>query len=267
MSEHWYTKTGEACHTQPTKKGAKNPTRATTIADARKMGLFPSVSGIIRMAYNPMLERWKQGQIIKACYECSPGRDESLDDYERHILEVADRERDAAADLGTRIHAGIESYYTKKDEFLAEDIKDPVFAAVSAVEDICIKPQKHEAIVVCHRHGYAGTTDMVFLGADGKTCGILDFKSTKTKPGEPILPKLGHAAQIAAYHVGHWELGNTPISEDAVGYNIYVSTTEPGRVEIQKYTYEQLRNEWEWFQACLTLWRHKNKYDPRHATH
>jgi len=34
-------------------------------------------------------------------------------------------------------------------------------------------------------------------------------------------------------------------------------------VELVSYESTELRAEWEAFQACLTLWRHKNTYDPR----
>jgi len=48
-SGHWYTVDGKAAHTQPTKtKGAK-PIRSTTLADAKRLGLLPSVSAYTRM--------------------------------------------------------------------------------------------------------------------------------------------------------------------------------------------------------------------------
>lgn len=263
MSEHWYTKDGKACHTQPTKKGAKNPTRATTITDARKMGLLPSVSSILRMASNPALDRWKQAQVVKACYECQPGAEELLEDYEHHILSKADEIRNDAADLGTRIHAALEAFYRNSDSPIDNDLKDYVFSTVDSVDGLHIKPVEHEQVIVCHRHGYAGTTDMVWTNNQNQTCGILDFKSCKTKEDEPIIEKIDHIAQIAAYHVAYWELGEPRFGNSCVGYNVYISTTQPGRVEIKQYTNEQLRNGWEWFASCLALWRIRNKYDPR----
>jgi hypothetical protein len=35
-SGHWYSLDGKPCHTQATKKGAKNPTRPTNLKDARE---------------------------------------------------------------------------------------------------------------------------------------------------------------------------------------------------------------------------------------
>jgi hypothetical protein len=262
MSEHWYTRAGKACHTQPTKKGAKSATRATTITDARKMSLLPSVSAIIKMAAAPGLERWKQSQIIKACYECPPVMDEALEEYERHIFEAADKERDEAANLGTRIHAGIEKYWIDRSE-PEPDIHDSVINAVNAVLKLSINPVKNEQVVVSNLFGYAGTTDMIWRSLHDSSVGILDFKSCKTSADEPIVAKPSHAAQIAAYHMAYWEPGSSDIPKDVVGHNVYISTTEPGRVEVVTHDYRTLRQEWEWFQACLVLWRHKNKYDPR----
>jgi len=54
---HWYTTEGAAAHTQPTKKGAKNPFRATTIRDAKEQKLLPSITGILSVIDNPALNR------------------------------------------------------------------------------------------------------------------------------------------------------------------------------------------------------------------
>ncbi len=65
---HWYTTEGAAAHTQPTKKGAKNPFRATTIRDAKEQGLLPSITGILSVIDNPALNRWKMGKVAEYCY-------------------------------------------------------------------------------------------------------------------------------------------------------------------------------------------------------
>ena len=104
------------------------------------------------------------------------------------------------------------------------------------------------------------STDIAF--SKGAVCGILDFKSKKTKEGEPVVPSFGHAAQIAAYHVAYWTKGE-PILDNSLGINVYISTTELGRVEVVQYDAEQLRKEFEMFQNCAAIWRYKSNYDPR----
>ena len=47
------------------------------------------------------------------------------------------------------------------------------------------------------------------------------------------------------------------------GMNIYVSTTEPGRVDVISYDREKLMSEFSFFQHANAIWRHLNDYDPR----
>jgi len=273
-SGHWYSSDGKACHTQPCKsKTAKNPTRPTTIADARKLGLLPSVSGITGMMANPALDRYKQMRVAEEAYDRPAVGEETKDEYVSYLLDKAQEQTRDAADLGTEIHAILEDWgkgvpidmrrtLTFPSCGLIVPVGDVIGPVAKQISDLGITPVGHECVVVNARHGYAGTTDMPFT--KGLTHGILDFKSAKTTPGEPIAPRMTYAMQIAAYIAAYWGGDSLqPIGGNALGYNLYISTTEPGRVELATYTAEQLRQEWEAFQACLTLWRHKNKYDPR----
>jgi hypothetical protein len=90
----------------------------------------------------------------------------------------------------------------------------------------------------------------------------LDFKSIRTKEGEPIASRFGHIPQIAAYHVAYWCNGEK-ITDNAKGWNVYISTTEPGRVEIVEYSADDLRAAFDMFLAACSIWRYKNEYDPR----
>lgn len=261
MSEHFYDVNGNACHTQPTKtKGAKNPTRPTTIADAKRLKLLPSVSSILKQAANPALDRYKAQQIIKACFNCPVSCDEDFETYARHIMEKADKERDEAADLGTNIHAALEQVLVNPSASYDESLSQFVTPALNKVNEMGITVVERELRVVSE-YGYAGTTDVAFT--HGPICGILDFKSVKTKPEEPIIPRQGHAAQIAAYHVAYWS--KDTIKNNTKGYNVYISTTEPGRIDVVEYDAPTLRSEFGYFLACFDIWKHRYGYDPRSA--
>ena len=259
--EHWYNTAGESCHTQPTKKGAKNPTRATTITDAKKLGLLPSVSSILKQAANPALDRWKANQIIKACFACPPIGEEDIDTYARHILEKADKERDEAAELGTAIHAALEAVLLDPLASYDPSLAQYVQPARQKLIELGIDVVGREVRTVSEL-GYAGTTDVAFT--HGIFCGILDFKSTKTTPEEPVLVKQGHAAQIAAYHVAYWSK-SPQINNNTKGYNVYISTTEPGRIDVVEYDASTLRREFAYFLNCFGIWKHRYGYDPRCA--
>jgi hypothetical protein len=70
--------------------------------------------------------------------------------------------------------------------------------------------------------------------------------------------------QIAAYIAAHWGIADgESIPKNAVGYNVFISTTEVGRVEVAEYDYQQLKEAWDAFKNCLALWRYVNGFDPR----
>lgn len=257
---HFYTLTGEARHTQPTKKGAKNLTRPTGIADAKIQRLLPSNTEILKQAYNPILERWKLNTLAEHCYRCPPIYDESAESYVANVTEKAFEEVEQAADLGTRIHAAIESRFVRPDDPIEAELIGYVDNVQDVIRRLGITPVEHEVITVNPEEGYAGTTDMAWT--KGLACGILDFKSRKTKPGRVVEPYQSEIAQIAAYHMSYWTK-NGEIKDEHKGYNVYISTTEPGRIEVCEYDAEQLRKGWEWFQACAALFRIRHNWDPR----
>lgn len=256
--EHWYTQDGVAAHTQPTtSKSAKSSTRPTTIRDAKKLKLMPSVTSILRTIHNPALERWKQGQVVKACVDRPIVADESFDDYCSYIFEQAGKDARDAADLGTKIHAGIEA--SLKGGEVDLDVLDYVDAVTNNLLELGVDIQESEFITVSPRYGYAGTCDAAYV--KGKTVGIIDFKSKRTKKDEPVVPSFGHAAQIAAYHVSYWARDGE-IRDNSVGYNIYISTTEPGRVDVVSYDASTMRKEFRMFMNACAIWQYKHDYDP-----
>jgi hypothetical protein len=115
-----------------------------------------------------------------------------------------------------------------------------------------------EVVLVNDREGYAGTTDVVFESPYGK--GILDWKSKRTKPEEPIFPNETHPMQLAAYWMAHF---CNSFFTDAICINVYISTTEPGRVDVVKYDRVQLLESYKDFLCLTQLWRRQNNYDPR----
>jgi hypothetical protein len=107
-------------------------------------------------------------------------------------------------------------------------------------------------VLVNNREGYAGTTDLLLCN------GILDYKSKRTKEGEKIVPSDSHPMQIAAYIMAHFGT-----LDGKRGINVYISTTEVGRVEVHEYTEQELKSAWQAFLACCVLYRYVNNYDPR----
>ena len=270
---HWYTLDGQSAHTQVTKtKGAK-PTRPTTIADAKRLGLLPSVSAYTRMLAAPYLERYKMLEVAKACFYCPPAGGESYDEYSRHILEKSGKDGAGAAEVGTQVHAALDLFFTDREAYNAfpnihcqDGNVVPadafVLPAVAKLKSMELFVNKTESIIVNAAYGYAGTTDMIF--SKGEKCGILDFKTKRTKQDEPVISGDTHAMQIAAYHAAFWGAADgEPIGVNAVGYNVYISTTEIGRVNVVEYSRDELLEGWQAFKSCCTLYRYIKKFDPR----
>jgi hypothetical protein len=264
-SSHFYTTDGLPCHTQPTKKGAKNKTRPTNVSDARKLGLLPSVSGITKMLDNPALRRYVAMETVKACYDCTPVGAETLEEYTAHIMDKAGKDAGQAADLGSVIHRALELRLTNDDAYAPDaTIRMPdggvrmawefVNPAIAALEKADIEVIESEKVLVNLDHGYAGTTDI--KGFREEIPIIADFKTTRTKPGKPIEPRESHQMQLPAYWRAAY--GDGPM----LGCNIYISTTEVGRVETHWWTEREMEEGWQAFLNCLALWKWVNKYDP-----
>ena len=106
-SEHWYTRDGEPAYTVKGKDGE----RPTTLRDARKLSLIPSVTSILNVASKPGLEKWKQQQLLLAALTLPKIDSESEDQYIDRIIRDSKEQGKAAADAGTEIHASIEAFY------------------------------------------------------------------------------------------------------------------------------------------------------------
>ena len=263
---HFYRKDGTPCHTQPTKAGAKNATRPTNISDAKKLGLLPSVSGITKMLSSPALEKHKMKEVAKQCFLSPAHPGEDMDAYISAMVEKASEDAGNAADLGTKIHAAIEGLltqggYTDEDVTLKDGTVVPlstlVQPAVTAWNETGLEPIGAEMVLVNLQEGYAGTTDLIFQAPTH--LGVWDWKSRRTKPGKSVDPIETHPMQISAYVAAHWGA----IPTNAVGYNCYISTTEPGRVDVVRYDYDTLKAAWADFRSLCHLWRSRNGYDPR----
>jgi len=260
MSEHWYTRDGKPSHTRTTNSGT---TRATTLRDARLERLLPSVSSVLNEAAAPELDRWKTNKIIDACYGSGDplAVAPTLSEYATIIREKADQEIEGAQIFGTVFHKAMEGEVPIGMELLVE----ATHKQLDSLKENGLIIHEQEVAVVNTWMGYAGTTDCAF--SEGKILGILDFKTCKSEKGEPIPFRRSHCSQIAAYLMAKYHPGAEKWCDgEAAGINIYVSKTEPGRVDVVRYTEGQLRESWDWFCACLTLWRLRRGYDPRMKT-
>jgi hypothetical protein len=194
-SGHWYTKDGEPCYTieRADGKGMRN----TTLRDAKKLGLLPSVTTILGVAAKPGLQNWLQQQAILAALTLPRNEGESEEDYLDRVLNDSKAQGRDAADRGTHIHGVLESFF---DQVLLPEVPEYCRNAENALKAafgsrlwVTEKSGSHEL-------GFAGKVDLHAKGdkVKGIVPVVADFK-TKEVPLEKVVPYEDHILQLAAY--------------------------------------------------------------------
>jgi len=252
---HWYRSDGTPVHTLPSPGGQGR--RPTTIDDARRMNLFPSVTSILNILAKPGLETWKLNQVALASLRTPKQMSEPEGYWCRRVRSAAFDQVDRAADLGSAIHEALEQAMDGRP--YNDDLKVYVEPVMKWKESTGIDIVEREIQVVNLEHGFAGTADVLFKYG---TCGIgiLDYKTRKTKPGVEVSAYDAQAMQLASYSATYWGEENI---HRVVGANVFISSTEPGRIEVVKH--EKFGRHWDAFKHLGALWRHLNDYDPRRS--
>lgn len=233
---------------------AKGGERNTTIRDARKYKLLPSVTTIFGIMAKPGLDRWKIGKAIEATLATPRNEEEQDESYYSRIRSRSFEETDKAAKLGTRIHDAIDAAFDGVEP--AEDLKQYVEPTMAYLETLKLQDIEREGTVVNLDLGYAGRVDL--LARYGKSNIIIDFKTKKTKQGVKVTPFDFQATQIAAYAAAAFGT-----LDNCIGANVYISTTEAGRIETAVYDEDKLKQEYELLKDLTGVWRHLKNYDPR----
>jgi len=249
-SGHYYAADGTAVFEVANK--SKGGMRPTTLRDCKALGLYPSVTTIMKSLAAPELDRWKQQQVLLASLTLPRIEGETDEVYCARIMEDAFKQVDDAADLGTQIHKALELH------FQGQPYDPEMEAYVAPVKDWVaknnIKFLQHELRLVNTEIGYAGTTDAL-IEKNG-VLHVLDYKSRKTKPKYDIKPWGKEPMQIAAY---------AKVAGAERGVNLYISTTETGRIGEAWYDGATLDAEYDAFTHVVKYWQHANKYTPPKA--
>jgi len=232
-------------------EGANGKIRNTTLRDARKHNLIPSVTTILNVAAKPGLENWKMQQVLFAALTLPKRDQESETEYIDRIIADSKEQGRAAADAGTDIHASIENYFDKKVILGHEE-------HVRGVEKI-IKESFGEHKWICessfgHTLGFGGKCDMHTRSSDDKWTGvILDIKTKEFTDPEKVEGYDEHVMQLAAYRMGLDML-------KARCANVFVSRSVPGLVKIIEWSEEDIQRGWKMFSSLLEFWQFKNDY-------
>lgn len=244
-SLHWYGKDGSPQYTVLAKNGEP---RNATLRDAKKIGLVPSVTSVIRLMDAPGLTMWKLRQAVLSALT-HPGLTGTDEDVAK-ILFDARQEGIKAAERGTAIHAAVQGHFEgiPQDTYMehAKGAQKALEAVYGARAWVCEKSFAHPL-------GFGGKVDV--HAADAEI--VVDFKSKEFGPDDAT--KLGlfdeHCMQLAAYGMGLF-------AGPARAGICYVSATHPGLCRLVEASDEDLSRGREMFLACLSLWKAKSRHDP-----
>lgn len=245
-SLHWYQRDGTPQYTVKAKSGSERP---TTLADARKMNLVPSVTTILNVAAKPGLERWKQEQLLLAALTLPRGPDEEETSFIERVVKDSKEQGKKAAERGTAIHEAIESFYNGVMYADMAEFQVGVYTEIEKIYDVIrFEPEKAFA----HDLGFGGKVDLHTRSF--RDCGlVIDIKTKEFTDPEKVEAYDEHCMQLSAYREGL-------MLPKAVCANVFVSATKPGLVVIKEWSQEDLSRGWEMFQSLLRFWQVKSRH-------
>jgi hypothetical protein len=244
-SGHWYTKTGEPCYEIKGKNGLLRP---TTLRDAKKLDLVPSVTTIIKCAAAPGLQYWMQKQVLLAALTLPKKDGEPEEEYLSRIMRDSQEQGRKAAERGTQIHAAIQGHYEGESVSaemwpFVKGAKEALFEQFGDRKWICEKSFAHPL-------AFGGKVDLL---AEDEWVGLVG--DIKTKEFDSVDDKKlawdEMAIQLAAYMYGLYMDG-------AQCFNLFVSVSTPGLCHIHIWTEEEIQRGWRMFKSLLNYWKAKN---------
>lgn len=250
-ASHYYFKDGTPCYEVENK--SKGGMRKTTLADAKKLGLLPSVTTILSILDRPALTMWKVEQGVLAALTTPRNPGEELDAFVYRVLHEErqqDQEAQKAMDRGTEIHNAIEKHFSQ--EPLSDEIVPWIAPAIAFLKDFGTHHKSEEILV--SEDGFAGRTDEIQCKIYGFH--IWDFKTTKKLPKGEAWTE--HVLQLSAYAKAFDEqCGSTPDSVRPVitTGNIYISTVDQGKFVVCEHEDDWQTTYEQGFKPILTHWR------------
>jgi len=234
MAGHWYKPDGSPMYSII---GANGKERDTDLRDARKLGLVPSVTTILKVAAAPALDIWKQQQLLKAVAEVPRLDEEPEKEWFSRIIKTSKEAGDKHMDRGTSMHNEIEDYFNKRQREFPDFAKETYFAVVKEFGSQNWITEKSFAF-----DGFGGKVD---LHAEDI---VIDFK-TKEVVDDKTVCYDEQLMQLAAYRIG-LEL------PDALCANVFVDLQ--GNVKIIKHDESDIQKAWLMFSHLLAFYRVKN---------
>ena len=241
-SGHWYTQEGEPMYTII---GANGKERNTTLRDAKKENLVPSVTTILGMIAKPSLENWKINQALNSALTLDRYEGESLDSFSYRCKHDSKKIGMEAAKQGTKIHYQIEKGflglgqtkpYKKIKAWLDENYPDEEWIAEDSF---------------CADTGYGGKIDLY-----SKSGIFVDFKTKDNLEGKDPSKLVydEHGMQLSAYAQGCG-------FDNPQRVSIFVDRKDTGLISCHIWDDESHDRHLNMFNSILTYWKLVKNYD------
>jgi hypothetical protein len=241
-SGHWYKLDGTPCYEVEAKKGGM---RATTLRDARKLNLVPSVTTITKILDRPGLANWIQEQAIVSAITMPRLAGESDESLISRIKAESKERGIKAAERGTALHTDIERAIQGKPHGHEMHVAAVADAMKKAGLDLFDGFAEKS---FAHTDGFGGKIDWQRDNV------IVDFKSKDRIDDDKRLAWDEHSIQLAAYAHG-LEIESPRL------LNIFVGIVD-GRVVVVEHAQEEAAKGLAMFRLMLKIWQLKNEYKP-----
>jgi len=232
---HWYEADGTPKYTIIGKNGKR---RNTTLRDARKLNLKPSVTSIIALAAKPMLQSWIIDQHILSCLTLERQEGEADEFFLARIKQDANEQSKQAALRGKQIHAWIEDGLKGKE--LPEEGQGFYLAALKELETK-IGKREWQCEQSFATETYGGKIDL-----ESET-EIIDIKTTE----KDLL------TEVKTWHDQHMQLGAYDRGRNKKCGILYVNKHNANSVLVW-LTDEERKKGYGCFLALVNYWKVKN---------
>lgn len=237
---HWYDKDGAPCYEVPY-AGKRKGMRSTTIKDARKLDLVPSVTTVLQVLDKPGLNNWLQDRVLESALTLPRKENEPDKEYMSRIKKDSKEISNLAMQTGTDIHDACEQVFKGKEPVSHKDIAKKVKERIFDTYGTGWTAEKSFAT-----NTYGGKVDLC------RDDFVIDYKTKEKFTKKMTYDE--HLMQLMAYGQG-------------LGYNLFeckyinVFVSWSGEIEIHEWEdWEDITRCWEMFKTILKLWQLKNRF-------
>ena len=249
-SGHWYDAEGRSAHVILGKNGKE---RNTTVADARKMGLLPSVTSVQGILHKEQLVSWRIEQAIMSALTLPKEENETLEDYARRVVKDSKEATTKAANHGTRMHEQAENILMGRAVCKDEDLQPYIATFKKWSEENVEKTHWCERSLV--GAGYAGRCD-AYVKLKGIGDAIIDLKNRKVNKKYNTPPFYPHDGQQL------WAYRNASENPKCACVSVVLASNDPEYIEHHQWDEDELYQAGIAFCAMQKVWSWVKGYTP-----